>query len=153
VRRHELRDDQWTQIAPLIPKNNGRPSKNGDRAFIDAVIWLAKTGAPWRDLHPRFVPWKTIFNRFNNWSRRGAWGSIFKALQIDIDPNGSMAEGSVIRAHQHAAGGKGGSDAMLWGGLEEVFRRKSMRSSIPRESRSTSKSRPVKHTKLPLPKR
>ena len=99
-----------------------------DREFINAVIWIAKTGAPWRDLPERFGSWKTVYNRFNQWSKRGAWTSVFKALQIDVDEDGSMVDASVIRAHQHAAGGKGGQNAMLWGALEEVFQRKSTHS-------------------------
>jgi transposase len=63
--------------------------KLGDRTFIDTVLYRAKTGVPWRDLPERFGSWKTVFNRFSNWSRRGHWATIFKALQIEVDEAGS----------------------------------------------------------------
>ena len=94
-----------------------------DREFINAVVWIAKTGAPCRDLPERFGSWKTVYNRFNEWSKKGVFTKVFKALQIDVDEDGSMVDASVIRAHQHAAGGKGGPKAMLWDALEELSRR------------------------------
>jgi transposase len=109
MRRHELSDKQWGKIEPLLlVRTRGRPALD-DRRFVNAVVWIAKTGAPWRDLPERFGPWKTVYNRFNNWSKRGAWATIFEALQIDIDSDGSIADATVVRVHQHAAGGKGGS--------------------------------------------
>lgn len=128
MQRHELSDSEWQKLTPLLVRGRGRPSPRNDRDFINAVIWIAKTGAPWRDLPERFGSWKTVYNRFNTWSKRGVWTKIFKALQIDVDEDGSMVDASVIRAHQHAAGGKGGQKAMLWEALEEVFRQKSTHS-------------------------
>ena len=66
-----------------------------------------------------------VLDSNDEWSKKGVWSKIFKALQIDVDEDGSMVDASVIRAHQHAAGGKGGPRAMLWDALEEVFPRKS----------------------------
>jgi len=91
----------------LVARGRGRPSKLGDREFINAVVWIAKTGAPWRDLPEPFGNWKTVYNRFNQWSKKRIWTRVFKALQFDVDEDGSMVDASVIRAHQHAAGGKG----------------------------------------------
>ena len=125
MRRHELTDHEWQRLEASLVRGRGRPSDRGDREFINAVVWITKTGAPWRDLPERFGPWKTVYNRFNAWSKKGVWTTIFKALQIDVDDDGSMVDGSVIRAHQHAAGGKGGQNPMLWDALEEVFLRKS----------------------------
>ena len=125
MRRHELTDSEWQKIEHLLGRGRGRPSKRGDRDFINAVVWITKTGAPWRDLPERFGSWKTVYNRFNEWSKRDVWLSIFKALQIDVDEDGSMVDASVIRAHQHAAGGKGGPESTLWDALGEVFQRKS----------------------------
>ena len=114
MRRHELSDHEWQQLEASLVRGRGRPSDRGDREFINAVVWIAKTGAPWRDLPERFGPWKTVYNRFNAWSKRDVWTKIFKALQIDVDEDVSMVDGSVIRAHQHAAGGKGGSNSTVW---------------------------------------
>lgn len=120
--RHALTDEQWERLLPVLPSSRSGPkSKLGDRLFIDAVLYRAKTGVPWRDLPGRFGPWKTVYNRFSRWAARGRWEEIFKALQLEVDETSCIADGSVVRAHQDASGGKGGSSAMLWAALEEVF--------------------------------
>jgi transposase len=137
MHRHELTDEQWEQVEPHIPVRRGPPAMRGDRDFVNAVMWRVKTGAPWRDIPERYGSWKTVYNRFDRWSKRGHWERLFKELRIEVDDVGSLIDGSVIRAHQDAAGGKGGSNAMLWAVLEEAFRPKSTRSRRPRASRST----------------
>lgn len=83
MRRYALTDEQWARLVAVIPKQQRGPSaKIGDRQFVDAVLFRAKTGLPWRDLPDRFGPWKSVYNRFNNWSKRGYWKLIFKALQV-----------------------------------------------------------------------
>lgn len=139
MHRHELTDEQWRRIQPLLPTTPGPKAKLGDRVFLNAVIWRVSTGAPWRDLPERFGPWKTIFNRFSRWAARGVWERVFKKLQIETDEVGSLLDGTIVRAHQDAAGGKGGSNEMLWAVLQEVFPRGSMRSRPRRASRSTSR--------------
>lgn len=111
----------------------------GDRLFIDAVLFRAKTGIQWRDLPERFGPWKTVYNRFANWAAKDHWARIFRELQLEVDETGSIVDSSVIRAHQDAAGGKGGSNEMLWDALVEVFRRSSTPSSTRKADRSTSR--------------
>jgi len=101
-------------------------------------MWRLKTGAPWRDIPERYGPWKTTYNRFARWAKRGVWEKVFKELRIDDDV-GSLIDGTVVRAHQDAAGGKGGSDAMLWAALEEAFRPSSTPSSTRKRGRSTSR--------------
>jgi transposase len=148
MHRHALTDAQWRRIQRVIPPQPSGPASTlGDRLFIDAVLYRAKTGLPWRDLPERFGPWKTVYNRFSNWARKGHWATIFKELQLEVDETGSIVDGSVVRAHQDASGGKGGSNAMLWAALEEVFQPKSMPSSIQRGGPSTSRSRRGKGTK------
>jgi putative transposase len=102
-------------------------------------MWRLKTGAPWRDIPERYGPWKTIYNRFARWAARGIWEQVFKRLRIEVDDVGSLLDGSVVRAHQDAAGGKGGPNAMLWAALEEAFRPSSMPSRPRRVSRFTSR--------------
>ena len=138
MHRHELTDEQWAQIEPLVPIRPGPRAKRGDRDFVNAVMWRVKTGAPWRDIPERYGNWKTVYNRFARWAKRGVWEQLFKQLRIVVDDVGSLMDGTVVRAHQDAAGGKGGSDAMLWAVLEEVFPPKSTRSRRPPASRSTS---------------
>jgi len=96
--RHELSDQQWHQIRPLLPRH-GRRSTRGDRTFINAVLFLMKTGCPWRDLPERYGNWKTVYNRFANWSRAGHWESIFKALRMKVDKRGSLLDATIARAH------------------------------------------------------
>jgi len=117
--RRALTDAQWAMVSIAVPKRRGPAPKLDDRTFIDAGLYRAKTGVPWRDLPERFGSWKTVFNRFSNWSQRGHWAAIFKALRIEIDEEGVMIDTSVIRAHQVASAGKGGSSAMHWGVLEQ----------------------------------
>ena len=108
MRRHELSDSHWQKIEPLLSKGAGRPSSKGDRNFINAVHWIAKTGAPWRDLPERFGPWSTIHNRFLRWSMKERWQEIFNALAITDDEVGGLMDGTVVRAHQDSSGGLGG---------------------------------------------
>jgi transposase len=140
--RHALSDEQWKRLQAVIPKQKAGPAATrGDRLFVDAVLFRAKTGLPWRDLPERFGPWKSVYNRFSNWAKKGYWELIFKELQLEVDEDGSIVDGSVVRAHQDASGGKGGSNPMLWAVLEEVFQRSSTPSSTPKAARSTSRSR------------
>jgi transposase len=142
MHRHALTDAQWRRLQRVLPRQRAGPaSTRGDRLFIDAVLYRAKTGAPWRDLPERFGPWKSVYNRFSNWARRGHWAAIFQELQVQIDETGSIVDGSVVRAHQDASGGKGGSNEMLWAVLEEGFQRSSTPSSTPKAAPSTSRSR------------
>jgi transposase len=140
MHRHALTDEQWERLQAVLPvQRTGPRATLGDRLFIDAVIYRAKTGMPWRDLPERFGPWKSVYNRFSNWSRRGIWARVFKSLQMRVDKTGSIVDGSVIRAHQDASGGKGGSNETLWVVLEEASPRRSTRSSTPKAGRSTSR--------------
>lgn len=148
MHRHALTDGQWDRLQPLLPwRAQGRKSTRGDRLFVDAVIYRAKTGIPWRDLPERFGPWKSVYNRFANWAKKDAWSDLFRELQIDVDETASIVDGTVVRAHQDASGGKGGSNKMLWDALVEVFRPRSTRSSTRKRVRSTSRSRPASGTR------
>ena len=140
MQRHARNDEQWARLQPLLPSRpQGRKSTRGDRLFLDAVIFRAKTGIQWRDLPERFGKWKTVYNRFRNWSQKDVWAQIFRQLRIDIDETASIADGSIVRAHQDASGGKGGSNRMLWDALVEVFQPRSTRSSTRKAGRSTSR--------------
>jgi transposase len=144
VHRHELTDKEWARLQPLLPPRRGRRSLKGERRFVSAVYWLTRTGCPWRDLPRRYGNWKSVYNRFNNWSKRGVWERIFKEVQLDPNPpvpreqEASIVDGSTVRAHQDAAGGKGGSNTMLWDVLEEVFRQNFTLSSTSEAGHDTS---------------
>lgn len=140
MQRHALTDEQWARLQPLLPSRpQGRKAARGDRLFVDAVIFRARTGIPWRDLPERFGSWKGVYNRFRNWAQKDCWAQVFRELQIDVDEKASIADGSVVRAHQDASGGKGGSNRMLWDALVEVFQPRSTRSSTRKAGRSTSR--------------
>ena len=142
MHRHALTEDQWRRLQAILPKQKTGPqATRGDRLFIEAVLFRAKTGMPWRDLPERFGPWKSVYNRFANWAKKGHWELIFKALQLEVDDVGSIVDGSVVRAHQDASGGKGGFRAMPSAVLGAVFQPNSTSSSTRRAAPSTSRSR------------
>ena len=104
MRRHALTDKQWERLSGLLPERRPGPvSKLGDRNFIDAVLYRARVGCPWRDLPERFGPFQSVYNRFYNWADRGAWAGIFEVLSLEVDETGTIADASVVRAHQELA--------------------------------------------------
>ena len=148
MHRHALTEAQWARLQPLLPRQKTGPKAlRGDRLFIEAVIFRAKTGLQWRDLPARFGPWKSVYNRLSNWAKKGHWATIFRELQFEVDETGSIVDGSVVRAHQDASGGKGGSNAMPSAVLAEVFRPNSTQSSTRKVGPSTSRSRRVNGTR------
>jgi len=106
-RRHEITDAQFERIEPLLSGQPGKPGRNADdnRRFINAVLWIARTGAPWADLPERFGKYDTVYRRFYRWAQKGRWQAMFEALQ-DPDLEWLMLDSTVVRAHQHAAGAK-----------------------------------------------
>lgn len=109
-RRHELTDEQWQRIEHLLPGRKFDPGQTArdNRLFLNAVFWIAKTGAPWRDLPERLGNWNSTFRRFSRWCRTGVWRRILKALGGDHELEVLLVDSTIVRAHQHAAGGKGG---------------------------------------------
>jgi transposase len=110
MNRHGLSDRQWERIEDLIPGKAGDRGMTGrdNRSFIDAVLWIARTGAPWRDLPPAFGNWNSVFRRFSRWAEAGVWQRLFEALADDPDFEYVILDATIVRAHQHAAGAKGG---------------------------------------------
>jgi transposase len=112
VKRHELTDEQWRVIEPLLPASGvkGRPRAD-DRRVINGMLFKAKTGVAWRDLPERYGPWKTVYNRFWRWSRNGTLTMLVTkarviAVAIDELDREVSVDSSIVRAHQHAAGGR-----------------------------------------------
>ena len=105
-----LRDGQWERTAPhIIGDERTRGSSGRDnRLFVEAVLWLVRTGVPWRDLPEDFGPWNSVFRRFSRWSRKGVWRRIFAALSDDPDFEYLIVDSTIVRAHQHASGAKRG---------------------------------------------
>lgn len=109
LRRHAISDEQWERVKGFLPGKEGDPGVTAadNRLFLDAVLWIAKTGAPWRDLPDRFGNWNSAWRRFDRWARKGVWQRLFEELQ-DPDLEWLLLDSSIIRAHQHAAGAKKG---------------------------------------------
>jgi transposase len=107
--RVQLDDRQWAKVEAFLLSEvgRGRPALD-DRRFVEAVLWILRTGAPWRDLPSEFGPWQTVFNRFDRWSKNGKWQRLMKSLQQGVDDEWSSIDATIVRAHQHAAGAKGG---------------------------------------------
>jgi transposase len=78
--RMVIDDALWLQLEKLLPKPKGRHGNN-DRLFLEAVCWILRTGAPWRDLPPDYGSWKTVYNRYNNWSKKGCIQAILSELK------------------------------------------------------------------------
>jgi transposase len=121
LHRHAIADEKWNRIKGLLPGQAGHPgvTAKNNRLFVDAVLWIAKTGAPWRDLPERFGNWNSVWRRFDRWARKGVWQRVYEELR-DPDLEWLILDSTVIRAHPHAAGaqktdGSGGQAAQALG--------------------------------------
>jgi transposase len=108
--RTVLRDDQWERIAPHVPGKAGDPGRSGrdNRLFVEAVLWVARTGAPWRDVPEAFGNWFTVYTRFWRWAKKNVWERIFRILSDDPDFEYVLIDATLARVHQHGTGAKGG---------------------------------------------
>ena len=108
--RNMLKDSQGDRIAPRLPGKAGDPGRPAadNRLFVEAVLWIARTGAPWRDLPAHFGRWNSVFRRFRRWASKGVFETVFKDLSLDPDFEYAIIDGTIIRVHQHGTGAKGG---------------------------------------------
>ena len=113
----ELTDAQWERLRPLLPPQKprtGRPA-NDHRTVLNGILWVLRTGSPWRSLPERYGSWKTVSSRFYRWQQAGVWDRVLSELQRRADADGRLdwtlhfVDSTVVRAHQHAAGAKGGT--------------------------------------------
>lgn len=111
LRRYELTDQEWERIAPLLPPEKtgkpGRPAKE-NRQMLNAMVWIARSGAPWRDLPERYGPWKSVYSRFRKWIDDGILDNIFRVLSLEAELEELSLDASIVQAHQHSAGAKKG---------------------------------------------
>ena len=133
--RDILTDEQWERIHPLLPPQKpttGRPSKD-HRTVVNAILWIDRTGAPWRDLPSEYGPWQSVATRFYRWVRAGVWDRVLGELQRQADAQGEVnwklhhVDGSVVRAHQHAAGAKKGGTIVAPPQIRRLQGRKKIR--------------------------
>ena len=104
--RRMLSDTQWARIADLLP---GKPTDKGGRAadnrrFVEAVLYIARTGSPWRDLPKEFGNWHSVYVRFARWEQYGVWGRVAEVLCGEADLEELFIDSTIVRAHQHSAG-------------------------------------------------
>ena len=110
MNRHALDDEQWERVAPLLPGKAGDPGRTGadNRLFLEAVLWMARTGGPWRDLPDSFGNWNSAFQRFRRWAAKAVFERVFERLSGDPDFEYAMVDGTIVRVHQHGTGARGG---------------------------------------------
>lgn len=110
-RRYALRDDQWDRIKDFLPGRAGHVggTARDNRLFVDAVLYRYRAGIAWRDLPERFGDFRVVHTRHTRWSKNGVWQRIFERLSGDADNEYAMIDSTIVRAHQHSAGAKGGT--------------------------------------------
>jgi transposase len=107
--RYDLSEAEWRIVQPLLPPTGRGAARVDDRRVVNAIFYVLRTGSPWRDLPERFGPYTTVYNRYNRWARKGVWLAIFEALSARSPQSLHLIDSSIVRAHQHAAGGKKGA--------------------------------------------
>ena len=117
MKRYELSAAQWKKIEGMLP---GRPGSVGvtardNRQFVNGVLWVLRSGAHWKHLPAGYGNWKSIHKRFTRWARSGVWERIFQLLVKDPESTYLMIDSTIIRVHQQAVCGKGGTKTRLWG--------------------------------------
>jgi len=112
MKRHEVTDEQWAAVEPQISRKAGRVGRKprDPRTMLNGMLWILRTGSPWRDLPERFGPWQTVYHYFRCWRKEGVLGRILQALQIRLDRAGKIdwdlwcIDGSNVRAARCAGG-------------------------------------------------
>jgi transposase len=107
--RFDLSDSEWAVIEPLLPNKPRGVPRVDDRRVLNGIFWILRTGSPWRDLPERYGPYTTVYNRYNRWAKKGVWLRIFEVLSAQAPDSLHLIDTSIVRAHQHAAGGKKGA--------------------------------------------
>ena len=113
MKRHELTQEQWNTICPLLPPerkvSGGRPAKD-NRMMMNAIIYWLNTGIAWRDMAERFGPWESVYTRYRRWTQQGIWEKVLEALiaRDIVDETTLMLDGTIVKVHQHGSGAKKG---------------------------------------------
>lgn len=108
-----LTERQWQLMEPHCLGKKSDPGRSGknNRMFVEGVLWIARTGSPWRDLPPEFGKWNTVYRRYRDWAEAGVFQRIFEALSGDPDMEYAMVDGTIVKVHRHGHGAKGGLKA------------------------------------------
>jgi transposase len=152
----DLTDAEWELVGPLLPRERGRPGRPGheDRPILDGILWRAREGARWRAVPERYGKWNTVWRRFARWRDLGVLEALFPALAGSgaAEERVQMLDSTVVRAHQHAAGAKGGSEAKRWAAPGAGSRPSCTCAATRAGCRWPSSSRPARRTR-PAPSR
>jgi transposase len=135
----DLTDAEWDLVGPLLSTGRGRPGRE-IRRHLDGILWRAREGARWRTIPERYGKWNTVWRRFARWRDLGLFEALFAALAGSgaAEERVQMLDGTTIRAHQHAAGAKGGRRARRWAARAAVSRPSSTCGATPAACRSRS---------------
>ena len=113
MRCHELSDEEWAIIAPLLPQNSRGVARVDDRRVINGILWRFRTGSAWRDIPERYGPRTTLYNRFSRWRQAGVWDRLLDSVSKHYDGDVVMIDSSCVRVHQHGANAKKGALPIL----------------------------------------
>jgi transposase len=101
-KRYKISDEEWERVKDLLPpdklEKQGRPPKP-NRDMLNAILWIARSGAPWRDLPERYGSWKTVYDRFNKWAREGCFEKVFEVLNVDADMQELSIDSTSVKVH------------------------------------------------------
>ena len=105
-----LTDAQWQRLAPLLPGKQGDPGRSGEdnRRFLEAVLWVVRAGAPWRDLPEYFGKWSSVWKRFRRWALKGVFEAVFMELSAAPDFEYALIDATIVKVHRHGTGARGG---------------------------------------------
>lgn len=117
--RFSLTDAQWEKMRDFGLGKPSDPGRTGGdaRLFVEAVLWIARTGSPWRDLPPAFGHWNSVFKRFRDWVKADVFKRMFDAVSDEPDMEYAMVDATIVRVHRHGQGAKGGLKARLLASL------------------------------------
>ena len=121
MKRYEVTDEQWNRIKNLLPpEQNPRGGRRGkdNRQMFNGMLWIARSGAPWRDLPEYYGPWKSVYTRFRRWQLAGVFDRAMESLAQEPDEESVMIDATIVRVHQHGCGAKGGSNTRQSGAVE-----------------------------------
>ena len=110
MERFCISDHQWAKMEAFCLGKISDPGRSGgdNRLFLEAVLWVARTGSPWRDLPALFGKWNTVFKRYRDWVKADIFQRLFDAASEEPDMEFAMVDGTIVKVHRHGQGAKGG---------------------------------------------